>query len=578
MEGSCLSAVGLYSSLEVHLDSVETDVLVVGAGPVGLGLGLELARAGVRSIVVDQGEGVVTHPRGTGISERTMEYFRKWGIDGEVRAGYSDDLPLNQVFCVSMAGPVHGIARFPTLGDWPNSGFSPGSLRRCSQDWWDRTLLSALHRTPGGDIRYRHRFERFTRNTPDGVTSEVTDLRDGSMLTVDSRFLVGCDGVDSSIRDQAGIAQQEYVHLFYSMSILFEADRLFEQVGCEPGERFILVDGPKARGNVTSVDGRNLFRLLVRGGDQRFDLARFDPGAAVRRALGKEDVEFKVLSTRPWRNARWLASRYREKSVFLAGDSAHQMPPTGGHGANTGMTDALNLAWKMAAVIKGWGGTGLLDSYELERRPVAARNSAFAVRNTYNWNPTVDTTHILEDTERGQVTREALGRQLIEATHGEFVSIGVALGYRYDESPVIVPDGTEPPIDSASEYVPTAKPGGRAPHAWIGENQSILDLFDRRFTLLRFDADADADPLRDAAVRRNIPFEIIDIDSPEVARLYERKLVLVRPDGHVAWRAEAAPAVADALLGTLCGCPAYQRTATDARGSGVQHRTEPATS
>jgi 2-polyprenyl-6-methoxyphenol hydroxylase-like FAD-dependent oxidoreductase len=217
------------------MESFETEVLVVGAGPVGLGLGLELARAGIRSMVVDQGEGVVMHPRGTGISERTMEYFRKWGLDDEVRDGYNDDLPLNQVFCVSMAGPVHGIAHFPSLDEWPNSGHSPGSLRRCSQDWWDRTLLAALRRAPTGDIRYRHHFDRITSNTAGGVTSEVTDLEETRTFTVRSRFLVACDGVDSSIRAQLGIKQQEDQLLFYSMSILFRASHLFEQVGCEPG-------------------------------------------------------------------------------------------------------------------------------------------------------------------------------------------------------------------------------------------------------------------------------------------------------------------------------------------------------
>jgi 2-polyprenyl-6-methoxyphenol hydroxylase-like FAD-dependent oxidoreductase len=542
--------------IDASMDRLETSVLVVGAGPVGLSLSLELARLGTACVLVDQGEGVVIHPRGTGVSERTMEYFRRWGIIDAIRAGYSDDLPLNQVFCSSMGGYVYGVAHYPSLGEWPTPTESPHGLRRCSQDWWDRTILSALQDQARADIRYLHRYESLLSNEAGGVIAVVRDLARDEEIEVNARYLAACDGVDSQIRHELGIDRDVSDVLFTSMSILFEAHDLFAQVVCEPGERFILTGPAGPVGNVTSVDGRSLWRLLVRGGEERFDLDTFDADAHVRRALGRDDVDFRILSLRPWRNQQWLAQSYRRASALLVGDAAHQMSPAGGHGANTGITDAVNLAWKLNAVLDGWGGERLLESYEAERRPVAARNSRFAVRNTRAWSPTQDISKLLDDTAEGAEVRQSVGEELLKATKSEWESIGVALGYRYEDSPVILSDGIPFPPDDPSRAIQTSRPGSRAPHVWIGDGRSTLDLYGDGMTLLVLD-DTDVSLFVRAAQNSRTPLRVEDLSENRaidaLRDVYEQPLTLVRPDGHVAWRAAEMPDNIPSLLDVACG-------------------------
>jgi hypothetical protein len=239
--------------------------------------------------------------------------------------------------------------------------------------------------------------------------------------------------------------------------------------------------------------------------------------------------------------------------VLLAGDAAHTMSPTGGHGMNTGIGDACDLGWMLDALVKGWGGEGLLDAYDKERRPVGLRNAESSTANYKVWVQNGKYHDLFTAGPSGDDCRKRVGNYFIESLHSEWNSIGIALGYRYEGSPIIVPDGTEPTSDDAANYIPTSRPGHRAPHAWLSHGRSTLDLFGRAFVLLRFSERIDTSRLERAALGLSVPLQVVYIADPAIAQLYEQALVLVRPDGHVAWRADQLPMDCVGLLDIVRG-------------------------
>jgi FAD binding domain len=245
----------------------------------------------------------------------------------------------------------------------------------------------------------------------------------------------------------------------------------------------------------------------------------------------------------PWVRRELVADSYGKGRVFLAGDSVHMMSPTGGFGMNTGIADAVDLSWKLAAALEGWGGPGLLASYEIERRPVGLRNVAEAAGNLGRMLSPDRNRAILDDTPEGAALRASLGEEFAAAMRREWFTLGMHLGYRYDPSPICWPDGTPAPPDDPTDYVQTARPGSRAPHVWLDDGRSTLDLFGSGFVLLRLGKAApEAAALVAAAETRGVPLTVEALDQPAVTAAYEKSLVLVRPDGHVAWRSDALPA------------------------------------
>jgi hypothetical protein len=268
------------------------------------------------------------------------------------------------------------------------------------------------------------------------------------------------------------------------------------------------------------------------------------------------DLDCQILNVSAWDRRECVADRYREGRVFIAGDAAHQNSPTGGLGLHTGLADAVDLGWKLVAVLEGWGGDALLDSYEAERRPVAWKNvractAEFNVTTKLPGGP-----EIADDTPAGAALRRQFANAFARTREGRSPGLtdNLRLGYCYEPSPIVVPDGTTAPPVETPDFVPVARPGARAPHAWIAPGRSTLDLFRTGFVLLRFRTNPPTgDALARAAARRGVPFQIVDIADPAIARLYERRLVLVRPDGHVSWRDDAEPADALGLIDRVRG-------------------------
>ncbi|HEY2136400.1 MAG TPA: FAD-dependent monooxygenase, partial [Xanthobacteraceae bacterium] len=295
--------------------------------------------------------------------------------------------------------------------------------------------------------------------------------------------------------------------------------------------------------NIRVVDPVNaVWRLMVLDTDGRQTPQTLDRDALLRRALGGAiDVEW--LGASIWTRRAVVAERYGEGRVFLAGDAVHQLSPTGALGMNTGIADAIDIGWKLAAAVRGWGGEHLLASYQAERRPVGLRNVAMAAEFYLQHEQFENGFAAIEDdSEEGRMLRRACGEILVQTIGRMFRTIGLQIGYRYDGSPICVPDGTPAPPDDPEGYVPSARPGARAPHVWLADGRSTLDLYRRGFVLLRLGRDApDVAAFETAAGVRGVPLETQTVSEPDVAATYAARLVLVRPDGHVAWRADEMP-------------------------------------
>lgn len=519
--------------------TIKTPVLIVGAGPIGLTMAIDLAYNGIECLIVEKSDGRINHPKIGTIVTRTMEFFRRWGFVERIRtSGFPEDYKLAIMFCTSMTGHLLEKDAYPSTAETALQPFTPHKRQRCPQMWLDPILQDVAREQAEVDLRFGHTLEGF-EDTDGGVIATVRNP-EGEMVTVEAQYMVACDGALSSVRIGLGIPMLGNPKLNYSIGILFKCPDLVRQTHFGELERAILVGPQGTWGNLTVIDGSELWRVTIFGSEERFDIKTFDAEDWVRKALGSADIPFEVLTVVPWRRTELVAEHYRKGHVFVAGDAAHTMSPTGGMGVNTGFGDVMDLGWKLAATLQGWGGERLLDSYEVERRPVATRNAAFSTHNFKTWNAPVDTSGINEEGPKGDALRAQIGAALKENTRSDWQSWGIQLGYRYEGSPICVADGTAPTPDEYTNYVQTARPGHRAPHAWLSEGRSTLDLFGRDFVLLDFGAERrEVDNFVAAAAQRQVPLRVERIDNAEIAMLYEQPLVLVRPDGHVAWRGHA---------------------------------------
>jgi 2-polyprenyl-6-methoxyphenol hydroxylase-like FAD-dependent oxidoreductase len=406
------------------------------------------------------------------------------------------------------------------------------------------------------DVTLRHRCRLETFEVSDGgVTAQIVDLDTGERERVKARFLAACDGANSSIRRALGIKLIGSEVLSRPFHMFFRIPDLFGKLGIKPGTFYLAIDRNGLWANIRVIDpAEGLWRLMVLDSPEDLDPDQIDRNAYLRRALGRDiDVEWVGVSV--WTRRGVVAERYSQGPVHLLGDAVHQLSPTGALGMNTGIADAMDLSWKLAAVIEGWGGDGLLASYDAERRPIGERNVRAATGYFQGHRDFERGVETIEDaTADGDEIRKRLGEQLLRDIARMFRTIGVQLGYRYDPSPICVPDGTPPPADEPEIYVPTARSGSRAPHVWLDDGRSTLDLFGRGFVLLRLGPEApDPAALVRAAARSKMPLQVATLREPEALRHYERRLILVRPDGHVAWRGDEIPADATALIDRVRG-------------------------
>ena len=527
---------------------METPVLIVGGGPVGLALAIELGWRGVPCTLVEQGDGRIVDAKMFATGIRTLEFCRRWGIAPRVRDwGFPRDFPFDNVFVTSLAGYELARIPMPSIAATPPLAQSPENFAHCPQFVFDRILADKARSLPGVALRYGARLVSFEEK-PQHVAARLE-----SGETLRAKYLVGCDGYASTVRRQLGIAMHGDEHLNRAINIMFRTPRLAALHDKGDAGRYVIIGSEGPWASLTAADGREQWRLMVYED-------KLDAADAVRRAVGR-DFAFEILSVGVWARRNLVAERYGRGRVFLAGDAVHVMPPNGGLGMNTGIGDAVDLGWKLAAVLQGWGGERLLESYEAERRPAGERACREAMRNFERITPRRSFPQIDEDSAEGRTTRAELGQKLSVSMRNAWDNpLDTHLGYRYDGSPVCIADGAPPrePQDSRS-YVQSSHPGGRAPHAWLADGRSTLDLFGEGFTLLRFSREEN---LSTHAAKRGLPLKVVSIEDPAIAQVYGKQLVLVRPDGHVAWRGDAPPADAGALLDRVTGWHANQGRTT----------------
>ena len=529
----------------------KTEVLIVGAGPVGLSLAIDLGRRGISCVVVERSDGIIHHPRATAQNARTMEFFRRWGIAETVKAaGAPPDFPHTVLYVTNMNG--FEIARFERAshGGSKPLDISPERPQRVNQLFLDPILLDVAASYESVTLRYRCEFESFV-DTGDRVVASVRS--EGIAGTIEAQYIIDCSGTRAVVRRALGIEMEGRKGIDYNVSIFFKVPELWTYHDKGKAALHFFVDAAGITRNLVQLDGRELWRLGV-SDQELFDHPEtVDAQRLITECIGRS-IPFELLGVSCWTAHDLVARSYRSGRAFLAGDAAHLNPPSGGFGLNTGMGDVIDLGWKLSAVLAGWGDPGLLDSYEVERRPIAERNVKQGTENYLRGLEMKIDPAIGDDSAAGEQARRELGEHIVRIQRRTFITDGTALGYVYAGSPIVCDDGTPPPEDTIMEYHPTSRPGARAPHAWLADGRSILDLFGDKFVLLRFGSDApNADALRDAFAERNVPLDIVTLGDAETARLYERRLVLVRPDGHVAWRADAMPEDADTIVDVVRG-------------------------
>jgi len=512
-----------------------TSVLIAGAGPVGLALACELGLRGVSCMLVEKRDGAITVPKMSAVSSRNMEFCRRWGIADMVRtAVWPESRNADFVFLDHLRGQELARARRPTGAQRASLALSPETVCHCPQIFFDPILAGRARSLPGVALRYGVRLESFAQDG-DTVRAQVCDVATGARETVVARYLVGCDGPAGTVRAALGIALGGLGVVANSVNIFFRSAELSALHDKGWARIYRLIDASGCWAELIPIDGKALWRLTVFD-----DLAALrDPGAALARMAGGA-FPHEILSALRWERRDCVAEHFGAGTVLIAGDAAHECSPTAGLGMHTGIEEAVNLAWKLAAVIAGWGGSTLVASYEAERRPIALRNVALSTA----------TFHALRGIP-GLGAAAALGpdawRDILTTTSP---SEEYKLDYGYDASPICV-------ADAAPGLPAAARPGARAPHAWLADGRSILDLFGDGFVLLCFAGAAErAAPLIGAAEQRGVPLRAITIDDPALAARYGAALVLVRPDAHVAWRGDDVIGP-DAIIDRVRGAPLH---------------------
>jgi 2-polyprenyl-6-methoxyphenol hydroxylase-like FAD-dependent oxidoreductase len=547
--------------------SQQIPVLIVGAGPVGLALAGDLGWRGVPCTLIEQGDGRIEQPKMDLIGVRTMEFCRRWGIADWVRdAPYPGDYPQDCVFLTGLNGFELGREPFPGRAFEVPPPQSPQKRERVPQDMFDPILKRFATSLPTLDLQYETALVSF-EETADCVRANVRDMRTGATRVVTADYLVGTDGGASLVREGASIPMSGNPALTYTTNVLFRCADFPSLHRMGKAYRFIFI-GPEGTWlTIVAINGGDRFRMSIVGTPDKVNHTEADIHAALVRAMGR-DFDYEILSVMRWVRRELVADRYGSGRVFVAGDAAHLMSPTGALGMNTGIQDAVDLGWKLSAVLQGWGGADLLASYGGERRPVALRNVAASTENLGRMLSTRERRpppQVFESGSEADAIRRDYGAWFTETMRHEWFMNGFHLGYRYDDSPIVWPDGTPAPPLETSTYTQTARPGARAPHVWLAPGRSTLDLYGRGFVLLRLGPDAPGgEAIMRAAADAGVPLQVVALDQPQALGAYQRRLVLVRPDGHVAFRADAEPADARAVIDVVRG-------ARSAAGQGRAH-------
>jgi 2-polyprenyl-6-methoxyphenol hydroxylase-like FAD-dependent oxidoreductase len=529
-------------------------VLIVGGGPVGLALSIELGMRGITCLVIEQNDRVGLNPRAKTTNVRTREHLRRWGIADALRLAspVPPDFPPNIVFATRLNS--YPLARFENAF---NGVRERNNLYSEEAQWVPQYILEEVLRAHAASlptVRIRFGARMLGAEQDDGgIVASVEDLASGETIAVRAAYLVGCDGARSRTRELIGARMEGQAAFSRNYSIQFRAPTLASMHTLGPAIQYWLVND-EAPSLMGPMDDEGLWFAMFTKLADGVEPDKVDPKDLIRRATGL-DFEMEIVGTDPWVAHKLIADKYGDRCIFLAGDACHLHPPFGGFGLNMGVGDAVDLGWKLAATLQGWGGPALLDSYSIERRPVHERVMDEAAANY----AAVGNQLVQPDLESAGPVGEAVRREVGEVIRAtkvrEFKTLGVVLGYRYRDSPVIVPDGSAPPAEHVTIYAPSAHPGCLAPHLWLADGSSLYDHFGPGFTLLVTSPDdlAHARGLSIAATDAGLPLKVIAPPDDRLHWRYRARYALIRPDQHVAWRGDAVPEDAKSLLEIVRG-------------------------
>ena len=541
----------------------ETDVLIVGAGPTGLSLAIELGLRGVSALVVERHPRTGNQPRAKTTNVRSLQHFRRWGIAQALRAAapLPSDYPTDIVFATRLFGRTLAVIENAFEGAKRRDPRFPEPAQWVPQFTVEAVLREHVETFPSVKIAFNTELTAAEQSAKT-VTVRVRNVADGQERVVRAKYLIGADGARSNVRPIMG-AKMEGEHAYginYSLIM-----RVPELVRAPPARRAIMYwlinkETPAVMGPMDG-EGRWYFGMTLPPG-----VNEPDDDTMRRRiceAVGRE-IDIEILSRDVWAAHRLIADHYRNRRMFLAGDACHLHPPFGGYGMNLGIADGVDLGWKLAATLSGWGGPELLDSYEQERRAVHQRTIAEAVENYRTLSAQLLKDNLDEDSAAGEEARRAVGKEIERTKTREFKTLGVVLGSRYRESPIIVDDGSPPPAEHHANFEPSAFPGCLAPHAWLPDGSSLYDHFGRGYTLLVLEDAAPADALVAAAKRAGVPLTVLNFRDPHLRKLYGAPLALIRPDQYVAWRGARA-ADPDRIIAVVRGARLNEAPAGELR-------------
>ena len=540
----------------------EVSVLISGGGSVGLSLAAELGWRNIDCMLVEQASGLNNHPRANAVANRTMEYYRRWGIDKSItEAGIPPDHPADYYWVSSLHGrQLHGISLppFKKIREVKDTGgyvkeehtWSPYLKTITGQNEVEETILNYIDTLSNINMNFNCSLKSFEQDSL-GVTSKVKNIKSGVIEEVRSKYLIACDGGKSMVREKLNIGLSGRADMAKFVSIYFKAPDFMKCHKFGSANIFFPLHKDYA-GFLLNWDGGTTFtyHLMLKPG-QLWN--KVNTKKSIEDVLG-QTTDIEILSVQPWTAHALVADKYHDKRVIMSGDAVHLFTPTGGFGMNTGVSDAIDIAWKVQAMVEGWGGSKLIDSYFEERHSIGVRNTKEAadcfdqLKSVMQYGDILD-----EDSKRAEKLREELSINLKEQDK-LIASSGTLLGYRYNNSSIVIPDGTEETIDNPRKYIPTARPGHRAPHIWLEEGVSIYDKFNQNFTLLVFTEDLiEAKKLISKAKSIGLPIHLLQINDKDVLNLYVNKYVIIRPDLMVAWRSDYIPDNSIDILNTIIG-------------------------
>lgn len=529
----------------------EFDVIVAGAGPVGLSMTIDLGRRGVRTLILERDPSTAPWPKMDRSNARTMELYRRLGLADRIRAlGYPADNPMDVILTRSMNEAPIAVIPFPSVAERREqiAQCTDGSLplepyQLVSQNHIEPLLRQVAEvETPNTTVQYGLELVDFEQDA-DGVTV-IACTADGARRRLRCRYLVGTDGGSSTVRKKLGISLEGRPALFEMRQVIFWSEDLYERMKVGKGRHYSLTSGG---GFVAQGDRKEFTFHTMLPADTEFE-------PVLRERIGF-DCDLTIRHITSWRPHLLLAERYREGRVLLAGDAVHLVIPTGGLGMNTGVGDAFDLSWKLAGVIHGWGGHGLIESYEIERRPVAQRNieaSGWAADGAALWLPHL-TPEIELDGPAGDAARERLSAAF-RRDHGRMHGmVGAETCYTYAGSPLVAHEPGNQAHWEISRIIPHARPGIRIPHMWLKDGRALHDLIGTGYTLLDLRGDFDTAGLEAAFAAIGAPLAVLRLDEPHLIDVFNAPAFLLRPDLHVAWRGDEAPADAATLARMATG-------------------------